>query len=84
MENMKMLYGSGNLVKNPNKCRHKDCGWFLYFNDKEYSYIFECEVNPDDHDFEFVGKWGVKNEINNELTAKKDWAFELYGELYGK
>ena len=61
---LKGLSGSGRFPCKGGGCKHKDSGWFLYFNDEGYRFYFECEDNPEEHDQEVFGKWGDGSKID--------------------
>jgi hypothetical protein len=73
-----LLTGSERFPCKNGGCRHKDSGWFLYFDDEGYSFYFECEDNPYEHDIELFGKWGDGSPIDLQhkrilsLSRKQD------------
>jgi hypothetical protein len=73
MEEHKHLTGSGRFPCRGGGCRHRDSGWFLYYDDKEFRLIFECDSNSAEHDLEIVGKWGDGSEIDKMRPDIQKW-----------
>jgi hypothetical protein len=80
---MKILSGMGRFPVPGGGCRHKDSGWFLYYDDEEFRLVFECE-DDDQHDLEITGKWNDGSPIAKMRLVIERWKRDEYGRCHPK